>query len=188
MNALLFSTGNSQKYLMGSTVCAKYGIALTQNELDIDEIQSEDYDYVARRKAEAAYQILKQPVVISDDSWNIYGLNGFPGTYAKSVNTWFTPEDYIRLTRDLTDRRVSIIQTLVYQDHDQQQLFVHETMGTLLSEARGKNGAPIQKIVSLEDDQKTSISEVIANGKYYSGEQTLRVWHDLATWYSEKNP
>lgn len=186
MKQILFSTGNSQKFAKGQSVCHEYGITIVQEPLDIDEVQSEDTEYVARRKAEAAYQLLKQPVVISDDAWGITGLNGFPGTYAKSVNTWFSTDDYIRLTRDLENKEVILIQTLVYQDHDEQLLFVRKTKGIILSEARGQVGAPIQKIVSFEPDQKTSISEKIGDNSHYSGAETLLVWHDFAKWYSKK--
>ena len=186
MKHLIFSTGNSQKLGIGQSVCVDYAITLQQNELAIDEIQSEDTAYVARRKAEAAYALLKQPVIISDDAWSIHGLNGFPGTYAKSVNTWFSTDDYIRLTRDLTDRRISLFQTLVYQDHDVQQLFIRESLGVLLPEPRGERGAPIQKIASFEPDGVTSISEKMADKTHYSGEQTLLVWHDFAQWYTER--
>ncbi len=186
MEKVIFSTGNAQKMSKGKSVCQEYGIELIQNELDIDEVQSEDTEYVARRKAEAAYQLVKHSVIISDDAWEIPGLNGFPGTYAKSVNTWFSPEDYIRLTKDLEDRRILLMQTLVYQDHDMQQLFIRKTEGVLLREARGEVGISIQKVVSFEPDQTTSISEKIANNGHYSGENTLKVWHDFAAWYKEQ--
>lgn len=185
MRQLIFSTGNDQKFGMGKSVCSQYDIELTQNTFDIDEVQSEDIEYVARRKAEAAFQLTKAPVIISDDSWSIFGLNGFPGTYAKSINTWLTANDLIRLTRDLGDRRASVSQSLVYQDEHIQKYFVYETVGTILTEAHGETGAPIQKVISLEPDGKTSISEKIGTDSHYSGESTLQVWHDFAQWYTK---
>lgn len=187
MNQLLFSTGNTEKFTMGRITCEKYGIELVQSKLDIDEVQSHDIEYVARRKAEAAFALLKQPVVISDDAWEIPGLNGFPGTYAKDVNDWFSADDWLRLTKDLDNREASIIQTLVYQDEHAQQFFIRRTKGVLLKEIRGENGKSIQKIVSLEPDQKTSISEIIGNGVHYSGEDTLKIWHDFAQWLKDRS-
>lgn len=183
MKQLHFSTGNAQKIGMGQKVCEKYGISLIQSDLDIDEVQSRDIEYVAERKAEVAFAMLEQPVIISDDAWHISGLKGFPGTYAKDVNDWFTPDDYIRLTKDLEDREASIIQTIVYKDENTQKLFICTSTGVLLKEPRGTAGRSIQKVISLEDDKTTSVSEVIGSGTYYSGESTLRVWHDFAKWY-----
>lgn len=187
MRQLIFSTGNSQKFGKGQETCSQYDIELIQKELDIDEVQSEDTEYVARRKAETAYQLVKQPVIISDDAWKVFGLNGFPGTYAKSVNTWFTADDYLRLTKDLADRRITLVQTLVYQDRDRQQLFTRETVGTLLKDARGSAGAPIQKITTLDPKTQKSISEMIGDHTHYSHPETTAVWHDFAKWFTEQH-
>lgn len=185
MPDLYFVTSNDQKFAKGQSVCAEYDVRLLQHDFEIDEVQSEDIDYVAKRKAEAAFAAAGQPVIISDDAWQITGLNGFPGTYAKSVNTWFSSEDYVRLTKDLEDRTIIFVQSLVYQDRTTQKLFKRETKGVLLKDVRGERGVSIQKVVSLEPDQTTSISEVIGNGSHYTGENTLKVWHDFATWYKE---
>lgn len=149
-------------------------------------MQSEEATYVARAKAETTFAQLGQPVIISDDSWEIHGLNGFPGTYAKSINTWLTADDLIRLTRDLDDRSATFRQMLVYQDGSRQKLFVRETPGILLSSARGSSGVAIQQIISLEPDGQKSISEMIT-GTHYTGSATLEVWHDFAKWYTESN-
>lgn len=185
MTQLLFSTGNTQKYGIGKTVCSEYDIVLTQKDLDIDEVQSESLEYVARRKAEAAFALLKQPVIISDDAWEISALNGFPGTYAKSVNQWFSTDDWIRLTQDLEDREILLLQSLVYQDEHIQQYFVRSTRGVLLHRAGGTTGATIQKVVSLELDQKTSMSEAIGTDTHHRGEDVQKVWHDFAQWYTK---
>ena len=188
MKELVFSTSNPTKFLMGATVCKEYNIALIQNTHDIDEVQSEDVLHVAKRKAEAAFAFTKQPVIISDDAWEIEGLNGFPGTYAKSVNTWFNADDYIRLTKDLENRTVNLIQTLVYQDANTSKVFTCKTTGILLAEARGtaKPTATIMEVVCLNKTSGLSIAEELETGTHYSAERTLKVWHEFATWFKEQ--
>lgn len=188
MRTLVFSTGNSTKFLMGDTVCKEYDFTLVQNTQEVDEVQSEDTLYVAKRKAEAAFALIKAPVIISDDAWEIEGLNGFPGTYAKSVNTWFNADDYIRLTRDLENRTVFLVQTLVYQDEQVSKVFSHTTKGTLLLKPQGTATptATIMEVVSLRDDGM-SIAEELETGATYSGESTLRVWREFAQWYTEQS-
>lgn len=177
-------TTNAQKLLQGSVACNEHGVKLVQKKLDVDEVQSEDTEYVARRKAEASYALVKEPILVSDDSWSFVGLNGFPGTYAKSVNTWFSEDDFIRLTRDLDDRRAILTQTLVYQDEHEQVVFSKETVGKLLKEARGTGGITIQKVISFEPDGR-SIAEVIGTDTHYSGKQTMQVWQEFAEWYKQ---
>ena len=167
------------------SICSEHGITLIQHDLSVDEVQSEDTEYVAHQKATASYAIAKKPIVISDDAWEIPGLNGFPGTYAKSVNTWFSPEDYVRLTKDLEDRRIYLVQTLVFQDEKTQKMFVRKSAGTLLTKAQGSAGISIQKVVSFDNDNGKSISEIMEGKTHYSGEQTIKVWHDFADWYKD---
>lgn len=181
---LFFVTGNAQKFSKGSQICAEHNITLVQKELNIDEVQSEDPKYVAHKKAEAAYKELEQPVLITDDSWEIHGLNGFPGNYAKSINTWLNADDLIRLTRDLKNRAATFRQVVVYQDDVQQKLFVKETAGVVLKEARGTAGFPTQQIISLEPDGKKSISEMIIGG-HYTGTEASQAWHDFVSWYKK---
>ncbi len=182
---LLFCTGNAQKFNKGMSICRQHDITLIQRDLNVDEVQSEDTEYVARQKANASYAVAQRPIVISDDAWEIPGLNGFPGTYAKSVNTWFKPEDYVQLTKDLEDRRIYLVQTLVYQDENTQKIFVRKSQGKLLTKPQGSVGVSIQKVVSFDNDGGKSISEIMEGKTHYSGEQTIKVWHDFADWYKE---
>lgn len=177
-------TTNTQKFVQGSSACSELGVKLIQKKLDVDEVQSEDTEYVARRKAEASFALVKEPILVSDDAWSFVGLNGFPGTYAKSINEWFSEDDFIRLTRDLVDRRAILTQTLVYQDEHEQVIFSKETVGTLLKEPHGSGGITIQKVISFEPDGR-SIAEIIDTDTHYRGKQTMKVWQEFAAWYKK---
>jgi len=61
----------------------------------------------------------------------------------KSINDWFTPEDWLRLTSDLTDRTIILRQIVVYQDKHGQQLFSVDIPGMLLREAQGTSPYPM---------------------------------------------
>jgi len=85
MERIYFVTENSDKFDTARRVLLSSGITLEQSSQDIDEIQSEHIEKIALDKARKAYNILQQPLFVSDDSWNIVGLRGFPGPYMKSV-------------------------------------------------------------------------------------------------------
>src|SRR5579859_1519227 len=106
MKEVIFSTGNATKYRLAAQTCEKNGIKLIQKHLYIDEIQGEEPKKIVLDKAAKAYATLKKPVVVSDDSWAFQGLKGFPGPYMSSINHWFAPEDFLRLTLPLADRSV----------------------------------------------------------------------------------
>lgn len=185
----LCATGNSMKFGIGKTICAEYGIELIQSPVDIDEIQGEDPEKIITRKAQDAYEALDKPVVVSDDSWAIPGLNGFPGAYMKSVNHWFTPEDFVNLTKGLKDRRVFLQQYLAYCDGTNTTVFNHDIPGTLLTEARGKSGDPAFKIVALDKDNGLTIAEVYDQGKEHEPSRLFDrndAWHGFGEWYREQ--
>ena len=182
MTSLIFATGNTEKFEIAQAVCIALDLTLIQRKLSVDEIQGEDSELIIRDKAKKAFGILKQPVVVSDDSWNIPGLHGFPGPYMKSMDHWLTPQDFLNLTKPLQDRRIILVQLLAYQDADRQQVFRQEHTATLLTEARGTYGMPLQKIVAMPGDDGLSIAEAYDRGTVRADRDVAAGWRDLAHW------
>lgn len=185
MRQIIFATGNNQKFLLAKTACNKYGIAITQEpHLEIAELQNDDGEPIARHKAVEAFKILQKPVVVTDDAWIIPGLNGFPGPYMKSVSHWFRIEDWLNLTKPLTDRRVFLRQILVYQDAHEQMLFSIDVEGLLLRESRGTSANTNQPITSF-DDGKHSVAEIAAQGKSATAHKQ-NSWDQFCAWFATK--
>jgi non-canonical purine NTP pyrophosphatase (RdgB/HAM1 family) len=185
MHEVLYATGNSMKFQQAAATCQPFGLTLTQTHLDIPEIQAETGEPVARDKAAKAYAELGKPVTISDDTWMIPGLKGFPGPYMKHVNDWFTVDDWLRLTRDLTDRSVILRQIVVYQDADGQQVFSVDIPGILLREARGTTPYPHSAIVSFDGGKHTN-AEFHERGKSAAANYH-NPWHEFAEWYGKRH-
>lgn len=184
MPQLTFSTGNSQKFAIAQAACAPLGLDLIQNTFDIDEIQGEDPEVIIRDKAQKAFEHVGGPVIVSDDSWNIPGLNGFPGAYMKSMDHWFRPEDFLNLTRPLEDRRIILIQMLAYQDAEHFRIFRKEYVGELLTEARG-TGKPLQEVVTMPGDKGLSIAEALARAPQHADREVAAGWRELVAWYQQ---
>jgi len=185
MKNLIFSTGNSQKFTTAKQACDKYLIALTQQDVAVDEIQDEDPQRVAIDKAKKAFQIIKQPLVITDDSWSFAGLKGFPGVYMHSINNWFTPDDFIRLVRPLKNRDTTLTAYLIYIDQNQLKIFTQQTKGTLLKEIKGQSTHSSHTIITMDGDNGLSIAEAYDQASDKSTRVSARIWHDFAEWYSE---
>lgn len=183
MNKLVFCSGNVEKFSNARLVCELYGIELEQAKLSIDEIQSEDGDAIIADKLDKAYAILKKPVIVSDDSWEISGLNGFPGPYMKSINHWFTAQDLLRLTSQLEDRSVFLIQRLGFKDGNISKIFTNKTKGTLLKEIKGEYGVASHKLISMGGDNGLTISEVYDKGLDKAEREIGGNWHELIAWY-----
>jgi len=186
MKQLLFATGNSEKFLTAKHTCDKYAIQLTQKDIDIAEIQEEDPGKIASDKATKAFEVAKQPLIITDDSWAFSGLKGFPGAYMHSINTWFTPEDFLRLTFPLKDRRAVLTQYLIYTDGHRQKVFTNQIEGVLLKEVRGTSKHPSHTIIALSGDNGLSIAEAYDQVADKSVRKSAQVWHDFVEWFSKR--
>lgn len=185
MKKLVFCSGNVEKFSNARLVCEQYGIELEQAKLSIDEIQSEDGDKIIADKLDKAYAILKKPVIVSDDSWEISGLNGFPGPYMKSINHWFTPEDFLRLTLPLENRCVYLVQRLGFKNGNVSKIFTRKTKGTILKEIRGKYGVTSHKLISMDGDNGLTIAEIYEKGLDKAEREISENWHEFIDWYSK---
>jgi XTP/dITP diphosphohydrolase len=185
MKELVYVTGNSFKFRQAVAACKPLDIELRQVGLDIPEIQADSGEQIARDKAIKAFAELKKPLVVSDDSWMIPGLNNFPGPYMKYMNDWFTTDDWLRLTRDLLDRSIFLQQVVIYQDSNGQQTFTVDIPGILLTEARGISPYPHTCLVSF-DGGKHSNAEYHEKGESAAAHQH-NPWHEFAKWYSKED-
>ncbi len=188
MSEILFSTSNPEKTLIAKTICSAKGLNVEQISLDIDEIQGEDPKVIAEDKVRKAYQKIKKAVVVSDDSWDIPALNGFPGPYMKSLNHWFKAEDFLRLMDGINDRTVLIHQYLSYFDGKNIYTFKNDFSGKVTLEPRGKNDrSPSTMITELDIDNGKTIAELfeeVEQGALINRYLTNNdVWHEFVTWY-----
>jgi len=183
MTEVFYATGNAIKFQHGQQVCKEAGIELVQADLDVPEIQGTNTEVIARDKAEKAFLKFGKPIIISDDSWSIPGLNGFPGAYMKDVNEWFSVQDWLNLTLPLTDRHIILRQSIVFQDASGQHFFSGDIQGVLLTVPRGESKFPHAYITSV-DGGKTSTAEHHAIGKSAAASDILGAWHDFTAWYT----
>lgn len=79
MKSIVFVTGNDEKVRDARFALKRYGIEVTKESLDIDEIQHHEPVNIGIAKANEAYSQLQKPLVINDSNWSIPALGGFPG-------------------------------------------------------------------------------------------------------------
>jgi XTP/dITP diphosphohydrolase len=186
---LLCATTNAIKFGLGEQMCKRHGIELEQIVIEVDEIQSEDVDKIIDRKARAIYDLLQKPVVISDDTWRIPALNGFPGPYMKSINHWFKAEDFIRLMTGVQDRSIILEQRVAFFDGTELVVFTHDVLGTIVEKPRGTSDIPVTNVAAMDIDGGLTIAEVYAKGLGHSSGRIDKVsgaWKAFAEWYSAR--
>lgn len=186
MKNVTFCTGNNGKVEAGRSICSQYNINVEHKNIDIDEVQSEDFNYIAQQKAISAYKIVGSPVLISDDCYNFPGLNGFPGPYMHSLNKWFSVDDFVYLIKGMKDRRLFIHKFLAYYDGNEVKLFetIHE--GMLLTEPRGESTHNSHKIMAMNGENGLTVAEVTQDKVRLHKRPVLESWRQFAEWYSAK--
>lgn len=189
MPSINFATSNKEKIQIAQTVCSEFKVSLCVFDLDLDEIQGEDPDRIVKDKVLRAYAQINKPVVVSDDSWDIKALNGFPGPYMKSINHWFKPDDFLRLMYGIEDRTIILRQYLAYTDGNITKVFQNNIKGKIIDEVRSRTAkSPNMAVIALDGDNGKTLAEVFEEGrsalkKRYKDRPD--VWHEFVLWYKQ---
>lgn len=150
---IIFATGNVHKARETGEIL---GIPVKQVDLEIDEIQSLDSDEVAIKKAEAAYQKLKNPLIAEDGSFSVEAWNGLPG----ALITWFTGktigvDGFLKLLEKEPNRNAEVKISIAYCDEKGSKVFSSVTKGQTTKKQRGDNGWEWDRIFQPDGFDKT---------------------------------
>jgi XTP/dITP diphosphohydrolase len=176
-----FVTSNDHKVLTAQAVCKHFGLTFDRQNIDLIEIQADNGEVIAIQKALQAFETFKRPVAVTDDSWSTPGLNGFPGPYMKYINQWFKPEDFLRLTKDLKDRSMTMKHIIAYRDAQTEKIFSADIPATILKEIRGESQIPHFTLISL--DGKNSVAEAEAQTGDSAFINQPNAWHQFCEWF-----
>lgn len=185
MKKITFATGNSRKIKEASDTLAPFGVEVCPVKVDVDEIQHRDPSEITKAKAKAAYSIVQAPVVVSDTSWEIPSLGGFPGGYMKDVSAWFEAEDWLALIARHKDRRILCHEHVAYFDGEELRHFTSKYEGVFIDEPRGRVDASesFEQVVVLYGGK--TMAEYLEAGEVASAGEILEHWCQFGRWYSQ---
>ena len=185
METILFATGNSRKITEANETLAEFGLCTKSVKLDIDEIQHENPAEIAKAKARVAYEVAKHPVVVSDTSWSIPALGGFPGGYMKDIEAWLQADDWLALMSRHDDRRIFCHEHVAYFDGQQLEHFVATYEGIMINEVRGRVDPyeSFEQLTILYGDK--TMAEQLEAGELASAGEELEHWKLFGRWYQQ---
>jgi len=137
VRAFVFVSGNPGKIAEARLAA---GRNLPAAELDLPEIQSLDMLEILRGKAAAAWDALRQPVVVEEAGLELAALNGFPGPLVKWMLHATGAEGIARVAESLGDPRAVARCQLLYKDGKQEVVAEGVSEGTLVHPGRGTHG------------------------------------------------
>lgn len=183
MKTILFATGNSRKISEARATLAPFLIDVEPVKISIDEIQHADTAEITKAKAKAAYAVTGHPVVVSDTSWAIPALNGFPGGYMKDIATWWRVNNWLDVMRPLDDKRIYCLEHVAYYDGNELQHFEQRYEGRFIDEPRGRehDAESFEQVVILYGDK--TMAEQLAGGDIASAGEVLGHWQQFGEWY-----
>lgn len=132
-------TGNDGKWNLAVAQLGRFGIDLTRETFDLPEIQSFDSAEIAAESARLACARVGGPVMVTDVSYDLKALKGFPGPFARYTNSYLTPADFLKLMEGKTDRRFEIKEVLAYCEPGMEPVVFSSSMyGVIAEEAYGE--------------------------------------------------
>ena len=184
MHTILFATGNSRKISEARSTLVSFDIDVEPVKVDIDEIQHHDPAEITKAKARAAYAATGRPVVVSDTSWSIPALGGFPGGYMKDISNWWQAENWLDLMANQDDKRLLCLEHVAYFDGNEVRHFEEVYEGRFIDEARGRvhEAESFERVVILYGDK--TMAEQLADGDIASAGETLGHWQQFGEWFS----
>lgn len=177
-NTITFVTEDTQKLHSLSSACEPFGLQVEQLQLVVDEIQSDNPEELALKKARRAYEVAKRPLLVTNTYWSITALKGFPGAYMRHINQWLTADDIVRLMHGKSDRSVRLTETLAYYDGAKPKVFSGEFWGVITEAPKGEGDA-LQTLITMHGQHQT-VAEVMALGHTFVTDDSL--YRDCAKW------
>jgi XTP/dITP diphosphohydrolase len=114
-----------------------------------------DIEYISRRKAEAAFAVLKKPVITDDVGVYFEAWNGFPGPFAKFLLLDLGNKKVLDIFKHEANRNVIIKSAISYHDGNKIHVFIGEIKATLATKARGTDGWGFDPIIIPNGETQT---------------------------------
>lgn len=186
MKTVLFATTNARKITEANAILTPLSISVQPIVLDIEEIQHANPQEIVKAKVRAAFEVAHEPVVVSDTSWAIPALGGFPGGYMKDISSWLQAEDWLSLMARHTNKTIECHEHLAYFDGEHLEHFAHIYTGHFVDTPRGASGddISIEQVVSLYNNK--TMAEQIAAGETASAGEDLQHWKKFGEWYGSR--
>lgn len=116
------------------------GMEIEAVEVDLPEIQGLDLLDILKEKAEAAWEMVRRPLVVEEAGLSLLALNGFPGPLVKWMLTAVGAAGIAKTAHALGDPRAVARCALLYRDAERSVVAEGSTAGTLVLPGRGGHG------------------------------------------------
>ena len=118
LSELFFASSNEHKFQEAERILANLGMQINLFKTTLEEIQSNNLNDIAEKKAIYAYDLIQKPVIIEDDGLFINALDGFPGPYSSYVYDTIGNKGIMNLLENSQVRDAKFVSIIAYCDSD----------------------------------------------------------------------
>lgn len=134
---IYFVTSRQKKFLEAQKILK---VPMQRVNFDLREIQALEVDAVVRAKADAAWEQFKKLCLVEDTGLYLEALNGFPGALVKWVEETMGWDGFVKLIKNVRNRRAYAQCTVCYFDGKKYHLASGKVQGKISRELRGEAG------------------------------------------------
>src|SRR5574340_873704 len=134
---VFFASSNKNKFAEAKSITSKFGLKLKFLKSNLQEIQANTLEEIARHKAIQAFSLCSKPVIVEDAGLFIKSLNVFPGPYSSFVFDTIGNKGILKLVSAQRDAVFRSIVAYCEKDGDV-HLFSADVNGMISKEEHGK--------------------------------------------------
>ena len=155
LSELFFASSNEHKFQEAERILANLGMQINLFKTTLEEIQSNNLNDIAEKKAINAYDLIQKPVIIEDDGLFINSLNGFPGPYSSYVYDTIGNKGIMNLLENSKVRDAKFVSIIAYCDSDCDVKLFESSIPGKISSIIEKGGWGYDPIFIPDGESKT---------------------------------
>ena len=152
---LFFASSNENKFQEAERILSNSGVQINFYKTILEEIQSNDLNDIAEKKAIIAYDLIQKPVIIEDDGLFINSLNGFPGPYSSYAYDTIGNKGIMNLLENSQVRDANFVSIIAYCDNDYGVKLFESSIPGKISSVIEKGGWGYDPIFIPDGESKT---------------------------------
>jgi len=155
LSELFFASSNEHKFQEAERILANLGMQINLFKTTLEEIQSNNLNDIAEKKAINAYDLIQKPVIIEDDGLFINSLDGFPGPYSSYVYDTIGNKGIMNLLENSEIRDAKFVSIIAYCDNDYGVKLFESSIPGKISSVIEKGGWGYDPIFIPDGESKT---------------------------------
>ena len=155
LSELFFASSNENKFQEAERILTNLGVKVNFSKTTLEEIQSNNLNDIAEKKAIYAYDLIQKPVIIEDDGLFINALDGFPGPYSSYVYDTIGNKGIMNLLENSEVRDAKFVSIIAYCDSDCDVKLFESSIPGKISSIIEKGGWGYDPIFIPDGESKT---------------------------------